>query len=122
MPRSRNFGGLWGVGLSLAVPVWAFALVAPSAGAAVLLIDAAHHVAIVLACGAAWHFGSMIARRQDEAWARVKPSVITVPVRLAGPRKAAEAPAPAAAAPAPAAARIAAPKLAAAPPPPPSTP
>jgi len=95
MPASRFFGALWGLGLAIAVPLWAFALVAPAdARLAVLLIDAAHHAFIMAACVAAFHFAALLSSRQDEAWARVKPSVITVPVRLATPRKAAAAPIP----------------------------
>ncbi len=96
MPASRFFGALWGLGLAIAVPLWAFAFVAPADGRlAVLLIDAAHHAAIIAACAAAFHFAALLASRQDEAWARVKPSVITVPLRLATPRKAAATPSPA---------------------------
>jgi serine/threonine protein kinase len=95
MPASRFFGALWGLGLAISVPLWAFALVAPADGRlAVLLIDAAHHAAIIAACAAAFHFAALLASRQDEAWARVKPSVITVPLRLATPRKAAAVPSP----------------------------
>ena len=96
MPPSRFFGTLWGLGLAIAVPLWAFALVSPPDGRlAVLLIDAAHHAAIIAACAAALHFAALLASRQDEAWARVKPSVITVPLRLATSRKAEAVPSPA---------------------------
>ena len=96
MPASRFFGALLGLGLAIAVPLWAFVLVAPADGRlAVLLIDTAHHAAILAACAAAFHFAALLASRQDEAWARVKPSVITVPLRLAPPRKAAAAAIPA---------------------------
>jgi len=89
LPWSRFFGALLGVGLAIAVPLWAFAFVAPAEERpAVLLIDAAHHAALFAACAAAFHFAALLASRQDEAWARVKPSVITVPLRLATPRKA----------------------------------
>jgi serine/threonine protein kinase len=87
MPGSRNFGALWALGLALALPIWGFALIAPAVGRGVLLVDAAHHLAIVATCAAAFHFAWLLARRQDEAWARMRPSVITVPIRLAGPRK-----------------------------------
>jgi len=57
MPASRFFGALWGLGLAIAVPLWAFALVAPADGRlAVLLIDAAHHAFIMATCAAAFHF------------------------------------------------------------------
>jgi len=84
MPRSRMFGALWALGLAIAVPLWAFALVAPGQGRLpMLLLDAAHHAAIVGACATAFHFAAVLAARQEEAWAEMRPSVITVPVRLA---------------------------------------
>jgi len=96
LPPSRLFGAFWGLGLAIAVPLWAFAFVAPADGRlAVLLIDATHHAAIIAACATAFHFAALLASRQDEAWARVKPSVITVPLRLATPRKAEAVPSPA---------------------------
>ena len=118
MPGSRVFGALWGLGLAIALPLWAFVLVAPGeVGVVAQLADAAHHIAIVVACGAAFYFAALMAQRQEEAWSRVKPSVMVVPVRVAGPRK--EAPAiAAAAAPATSAAQAAAPAAASVPPPP----
>jgi len=88
MPDSRVFGALWGLGLAIALPLWAFALVTPGeVGVVAQLADAAHHVAVVAACGAAFYFAALMAQRQEEAWSRVKPSAVVVPVRVAGARK-----------------------------------
>jgi len=104
MPPSRLFGALWAIGLALAVPSWAFALIAPgSERLAMLVIDAVHHAAVAGACLAALHFAAVLAARQEAAWDRLKPSVITAP--LHPPRKP-EGPAPAKAA-APAAPAVA---------------
>jgi serine/threonine protein kinase len=86
MPASRSFGVLWAAGLALAIPLWAFALIAPFSGRLAMALDAAHHLAIGGACIAALHFAVLLARRQDEAWHQVKPSVVTVPVRVVGKR------------------------------------
>src|SRR5260370_33861822 len=85
MPGSRVFGALWGLGLAIAFPLWAFALVAPGeVGVVAQLAGAAHHLAIVAACGAAFYFAALMAQRQEEAGARVEPSVADLAVRRAG--------------------------------------
>jgi len=109
MPRSRVFGALCAVGLAIAIPSMTFALIAPGSERLVLLmLDGAHHVALVGACLAALHFAAMLAARQEAAWERVRPSVIPVPLRQIAQRKP-EGPAPAKAAvpPAPIATRVA---------------
>src|SRR5260370_12526669 len=85
MPGSRVFGALWGLGLAIAFPLWAFALVAPGeVGVVAQLAGAAHHLAIVAACGAAFYFAALMAQRQEEAWSRVQPSVAGRPGGPAG--------------------------------------
>ena len=88
MPESRVFGTLWGAGLAIAIPLWAFAMVAGVEGRVALLLDGAHHVAIGAACLAALHFAAALARRQDEAWPRVRPSVMPAPLRVVSPKTA----------------------------------
>ncbi|MGZ6143330.1 MAG: hypothetical protein ACXWLM_08325, partial [Myxococcales bacterium] len=86
MPESRRFGAAWGAGLAIAIPLWSFALVAGVEGRVAMLLDVAHHGAIALACLMALHLAAAFARRQDEAWLRVKPSIVPAPLRLVSPR------------------------------------
>jgi serine/threonine protein kinase len=94
MPESRRFAALWGAGLAIAIPLWAIALRAPIEGRIALTLDALHHAAIAAACLTALHFAAQLARRQDEAWWHLKPSVMPVPLRIVGRPKAPPAPAP----------------------------
>ncbi|MCA1827641.1 MAG: serine/threonine protein kinase [Myxococcales bacterium] len=98
MPESRIFGALWGAGLAIAIPLWAFALLAGVEGRMALLLDGLHHVAIGAACLTALHFAAAMARRQEEAWPRLRPSVMPSPLRIVSPKT---QPAPVAKAPPP---------------------
>ena len=131
MPQSRLFGAAWGAGLAIAIPLWSFALAAGVEGRVALLLDAGHHAAIGLACLMALHLAAALVRRQDEAWLRVKPSVVPAPLRVVSPKPlpvALPPPGPAAAVarlavpPPPAPGSPAPPKLPPAPPPPQAAP
>lgn len=110
MPESRLFGAVWGLGLAVAIPLWSFALTAGVEGRVAMALDVVHHAAMGVACWLALHFAAAMARRQDEAWERVKPPLLPATLRVVKPAP----PVPSAAEPVPAPAqglrRIAPPK------------